>query len=57
MKPPFFPGNEANPFGICAVGTSFESTALSPHPGWEWTNEGGQGTLSKWGFVTTKVGG
>ncbi|GAX73476.1 hypothetical protein CEUSTIGMA_g928.t1 [Chlamydomonas eustigma] len=40
LKPPFFPGNEVHPFGICSVGKQFESVALSPHTGWEWIDEG-----------------
>ncbi len=46
--------NEAEPSGVCAIGTDFVSVVETPHPGWEWVDEG-RGEEHKWGFVSNTV--
>ena len=57
MKPPLFPGNEVNPFGLCIVDQPFKSSVMAPHPGWTWVDKGAKTAFRKWGFVSTQVGG
>eukprot|EP00798_Chlamydomonas_sp_ICE-L_P016899 gene16899-23175_t len=54
LKPPFFLDNEAEPAGICAIGTDFANVVERPYDGWEWIDEGEHGE-HKWGFVSSTV--
>lgn len=52
-RPPFFPGNEVQDLGVCAIGSDFVGV-VKEHEGWEWIDEGQDG-IHKWGFVSTAV--
>jgi hypothetical protein len=55
LPEPFFPGNEVQSLGVCAISQGLFDLVPSPHDHWEWVDEGHGNSSHKWGFVSHEV--